>query len=169
MAQTASGAIKLAAHRTGFTVSEYATRINNGEKWCFRCRSWLNRALFGRDVSRSDGLASACADCRRARCRATYRRKPPELRKRSGPQPAQCRDGDKRQARSRINHAISAGRLMPPNALPCVDCGHKWQPGERRHEYDHYAGYTADAHFKVEPVCTLCHSRRSQNERRRGK
>lgn len=77
-----------------------------------------------------------------------------------GPAPNPPRDGDKKQARQRINVEVRSGRRPHPNTLPCVGCGHIWNEGERRHEYDHYKGYAAENHFEVEPVCTLCHRAR---------
>lgn len=55
---------------------------------------------------------------------------------------------------------------MPhPNTVPCKDCGHVWEVGERRHEYDHHLGYLAKHHYDVEVVCTQCHSKREGNRR----
>lgn len=82
------------------------------------------------------------------------------LTERPGPAPQPPRDGDRRQARQRINVEVKSGRRPHPNTLPCVDCGHVWSEGERRHEYDHYLGYAAEHHFHVEVVCTKCHARR---------
>lgn len=79
---------------------------------------------------------------------------------RSGPKPMPPRDGDKVQARQRINVEVRTGRRAHPNSLPCKDCGHVHTPGGRRHEYDHYLGYEAAHHSAVEPVCTLCHVKR---------
>lgn len=77
-----------------------------------------------------------------------------------GPKPYPPRDGDKKQARQRVNVEVRTGHRPHPNKLPCSDCGHIWRKGERRHEYDHYKGYAAKHHYDVEPVCTLCHARR---------
>ncbi len=79
---------------------------------------------------------------------------------RSGPKPMPPRDGDKVQARQRINVEVRTGRRPHPNTLPCCDCGHQHGPGERRHEYDHHLGYDANHHGDVQPVCTLCHAKR---------
>ncbi len=78
-----------------------------------------------------------------------------------GPVPMPPRDGDKRQARQRINVEVRTGYRPHPNDLPCTDCGHTWSSSERRHEYDHYLGYGAENHMSVESVCTTCHARRS--------
>jgi hypothetical protein len=77
-----------------------------------------------------------------------------------GPPPKLPRDGDKLQARQRINVEVRTGRRPHPNELPCTDCGHVWSEGERRHEYDHHKGYAPEHHLEVEPVCTLCHATR---------
>lgn len=82
-------------------------------------------------------------------------------RSKFGPPPSPPRDGDKVQARQRVNVLVRTGRLAHPNSLPCVDCGHIWKQGERRHEYDHHLGYAAKHHYDVEPVCTFCQRRRS--------
>lgn len=77
-----------------------------------------------------------------------------------GPCPKPPENGNKRQARQRINVEVRTGYRPHPNTLPCVDCGHVWKDGERRHEYDHAKGYGPEAHYVVESVCTLCHSKR---------
>ena len=82
---------------------------------------------------------------------------------RPGPAPKSPRDGDREQARQRINVEVRTGRRMHPNALPCVDCAHEWREGERRHEYDHHRGYAADFHYDVVAVCTTCHARRARD------
>lgn len=79
---------------------------------------------------------------------------------RPGPAPLPPRDGDKAQARQRINVEVRSGRRPHPNTLPCADCAHVHTEGERRHEYDHHLGYSAEHHLDVEPVCTLCHAKR---------
>lgn len=82
---------------------------------------------------------------------------------RPGPAPKPPRDGDKEQARQRINVEVRMGRRPHPNTLPCADCGHVWESGARRHEYDHHLGYAAAHHYDVEPVCTVCHAKRDGN------
>lgn len=82
-----------------------------------------------------------------------------------GPKPYPPRDGDKKQARQRINVEVQWGRRPHPNTLACVDCGHVWSEGERRHEYDHHKGYAAAHHYDVEPVCTLCHAARDSTKK----
>lgn len=79
---------------------------------------------------------------------------------RPGPAPNPPRDGDKKQARQRINVEVTNGVRPHPNTFPCADCNHVWKKGERRHEYDHHLGYAAEHHYDVEPVCTTCHAAR---------
>lgn len=54
---------------------------------------------------------------------------------RPGPAPKPPRDGDRRQARQRINVEVRHGWRPHPNTIPCTDCAHVWSDGERRHEY----------------------------------
>ncbi len=77
-----------------------------------------------------------------------------------GPSPNLPIDGNKKQARQRINVEVRTGYRPHPNKLPCTDCGHIYKDGEPRHEYDHYKGYLAENHLDVEPVCTFCHAKR---------
>jgi hypothetical protein len=90
---------------------------------------------------------------------ASYPRINP-LSGRSGPAPKPAMDGDRKQARHRVNMEVKSGHRPHPTELPCVDCGHVWKLGERRHEYDHHLGYAAEHHLDVEPVCTTCHTLR---------
>lgn len=76
---------------------------------------------------------------------------------RPGPAPKRSRDGDKLQARQKINSLVFSGQLPKPNDLPCVDCGHVYKKDGTRHEYDHYLGYGSENHLKVEAVCKRCH------------
>ncbi len=46
-----------------------------------------------------------------------------------------------------------------PNTLPCVDCGHVWFEGERRHQYVDSAGEVSE-HDDAVVVCILCHQKR---------
>lgn len=77
-----------------------------------------------------------------------------------GPAPQPACDGDKKQARHRVNVLVRTGKIPHPNDLPCADCSHEWKAGERRHEYDHHKGYKAKHHEDVEAVCTTCHAQR---------
>jgi hypothetical protein len=60
MAQTRSGAIKIAAKRVGVPVDEYLAHMAIGEKWCYSCKRWHSRSIFTIDRSRHDGLAATC-------------------------------------------------------------------------------------------------------------
>lgn len=160
MAQTPEGAVKVAAQAAGCLPDEYRRRVAAGEKWCTLDRAWHPKAEFGRDGSRPDGLAASCRQSRRDDGRRRYVPSP-------APEPGRsyvaARDGDREQARGRVNYLVRMGLLPDPNTLSCVDCGHVWNEGERRHEYDHNLGYEAEHHEHVEPVCTTCHARRARD------
>lgn len=159
MAGSAVGALKRRASSAGVSVELLLEHERRGEHWCFRCRAFHPRSAFGDDRTRPDGRDRSCKESRNRSARERYVPHPPE---RYGPLPAPPRDGDRVQARQRINVLVSTGRLAHPNTLPCAGCGHVWADGERRHEYDHHEGYAADKHLVVEPVCTTCHRARSE-------
>lgn len=156
MAITPEGARKIAAAKAGVSIEEYLQRQASGFKHCVLCRDWHNAEAFGKDRTRYDGLASSCRDAKARRHRECY--KPKERTKPPGPAPMLARDGDKVQARQRINVLVRTGKLASPNDLPCAGCGHSGD--DRRHEYDHHRGYAAEHHYEVEAVCSVCHSRR---------
>lgn len=158
MAQTKSGAELVAAKKSGVSAEEYRRRIANGEKRCSTCKLWLRVVAFGKDATRYDRLSPVCSDCKRAKSRAKWIPKPRVSKK--GQRFAAIRDGDREQARYRANHLIKIGRLENPNKLPCFDCGHRGE--DRRHEYDHFAGYSAERQECVQAVCTVCHAKRSR-------
>ncbi len=158
MAGTVVGAMKGAARRLGMDPKAYAGRLLAGERWCNAHKVWEPIAAFGDDRTRPDGIAPTCRAGKNERERRLYI---PHPAQRHGPLPSPARDGDKRQARRRINVEVRTGRRPHPNTLPCTDCQHVWAPGERRHEYDHAKGYGAAFHLFVEPVCTRCQSKRA--------
>jgi hypothetical protein len=160
MAGNAVGAMKRVAQRAGLPVEVFAARVANGEKYCWRCRKLHQRSAFNPDVSRSDGLDPACRDSRNAAKRGQYIRRG-RVSKR-GSFYAKTRDGDKKQARARVNHRVDVGMIPDPNDLPCTDCGHVYKTGERRHEYDHHCGYGSAHQLDVQPVCTRCHRKREK-------
>lgn len=125
---------------------------------CSRCRQVQPVEAFARDRSRPFGHTYVCKTCRNAQGRQLYT--PRGAPQRYGPLPALPRPGDKRQARRRVNVLVRTGKLRAPNELPCADCGHLYQPGDRRHEYDHYLGYGESHHLAVQPVCIICHHKR---------
>lgn len=154
-----AGALQVAAKRIGISVDEYLRNISDGFKWCHVCKSWRERSSFSSDRSRNDGLTASCRDCRSKTSKSKYQ---PRDRKR-GRRYAVARDGDQSQARGRVNHLSRVGVLPKPNKVPCVDCGHVGD--DRRHEFDHFAGYQSDQHELVEVVCSKCHSKRHPKSR----
>ncbi len=119
------------------------------------CRTWQVLANFNLDQSRGDGKVSLCRTCQSQVARQSYTQR----ERARGRIYVPFRDGDKKQARARINHLIHLGLLPNPNALPCFDCGDVNE--EKRHEYDHYLGYASHHHEDVQPVCSACHHRRA--------
>jgi len=152
MAQTPEGALKGFAKRAGCSVRKYLARRSRGEKWCMYCKMWHPIAEFGKDRTRHDGYVPSCRESKNAQQRRKYQ---PRSRPAAGRRFKVPRDGDKIQARSRVNTLVKYGLIPKPNDLPCVDCGHIG-PG-RRHEYHHCKGYAAKHHETVEAVCTKCH------------
>jgi hypothetical protein len=161
MAQTAIGAAKIRAAHLGMALADFQRR-NIAEKWCTGCKAWHSRSIFGADASRPDGLASSCQPSRSESVRR--RRIPRPRRSQAGVYKVSARDGDKKQARRRVNHAVDTGRLADPNTLPCADCGHAYD-GKTRHEYDHHLGYSAEYQMSVEAVCSSCHHAREAKRR----
>lgn len=141
------------------------TRIEWTErtKMCSACGLSKGASHFAADRSRADGLTYWCRDCRNRRSRELY---VPVARPKPGRRFVPVRAGDVRQARRRVNYLIDAGLLPDPNEVACFDCGHRWAPGERRHEYDHHRGYDEVHHEDVQSVCTSCHHRRERTRRR---
>ena len=149
------GALKVAAKRVNVSLEEYIQRQSAGQRWCTGHKNWHDVAAFGSDATQRDGIARSCFEWRRANHAKQYT---PRQNRRYGPLPYAPRDGDKKQARQRINVEVRTGKRTHPNALACVDCGHIGS--DKRHEYDHFPGYAAKHHYDVEPVCTTCHHRR---------
>lgn len=161
MAQTRAGAALAAAHMLGIPPGEYAAQKEAGNKWCFACQAWHPTGDFGKDRSRLDGLKARCNESAKRVYRETY---VPTPRPAAGRRFVPARDGDKVQARRRIDHLINIGHLPDPDSVPCMDCGHDSGPPPR-HEYDHHLGYAAEHHEDVEPVCAPCHHTRERNRR----
>jgi len=153
------GTLKVAAKRIGIPFYEYKKRIANGEKWCHGCKDWHHKSAFGKDKNRGDKLSAICRDYRNRNAREKYVPVPKYMRKKPGPKRITNRDGDKRQARKRVNQEVKIGNLPNPNELACTDCGHIGN--DKRHEYDHYLGYSEEHFFDVEPLCSRCHIHRA--------
>lgn len=131
----------------------YVAQTSLGQRLCWRCNAWHSLSEFESDPSRSDGLTQSCRASRSINVQRTGR---------SGPLPRPPLDGDKIEARQRVNVEVQNGRFPHPNDVPCVDCGHLWTEGEgaRQHQYDHYLGYGAAHHYDVQIVCSRCHGAR---------
>lgn len=83
---------------------------------------------------------------------------------RKGTRLAKTRDGDKKQARARINHLIYIGFLPDPNTLICSSC--KNTKKSKRNEYHHHNGYTAEYHEDVIVLCSVCHAELHKNRKK---
>ncbi len=57
------GVIKVAAKRTGYSFDEYTAFIQQGLKYCTKCKKWKDRSYYYKDSSRGDGLKACCVDC----------------------------------------------------------------------------------------------------------
>ena len=143
---SALGVEKAAARRIGATHEQYQARMVGGERWCTGCKEWHPISHFSNDCTRGCGLSAQCLKTKRQRPRG--RRVPEHDR-----------------ARYVVNLAVRYCRLPAANSLPCADCGHLWTEGERRHEYDHYKGYSPEHQLTVQAVCTTCHAGREKGRR----
>ncbi|MEG4518853.1 hypothetical protein [Microcoleus sp. AT9b-C5] len=168
MVLTKLGGQKIAAGKIGISIEEYQQNLKAGLKWCFGCQSWLKLNRFNQSKNARDGKDNRCKICRRAFDRRRYQ--PIPIAKPRGFPPVPGRDGDKNQARNRVNYAVSRNKLPRARNIPCVDCGHLGDDGVpprklRLHEYDHYKGYDAVNHLEVECVCVPCHIDRERQRR----
>lgn len=158
MAQTKIGAARVLARKAGLSLEAYLRRCVT-HKYCWRCKLMQARASFAIDRSRHDGLVASCRtstnDASRKHYTPTLKPRRRHVWIKSG------RDGDKKQARRRVNYLVERGRIPRPDALPCTDCGQRWKRGLPRHEYDHHKGYAAKHHLDVQAVCRPCHDARS--------
>ena len=131
-------------------------------KWCTSCKAEHPISAFGKDVTRGDGLAARCLASRRVKVR-----KPQTGRLGRRQWLVQTRDGDKKQARRRINYLVEQGRIPRPDDLPCTDCCDELYINHYRHEYDHARGYDGENQLYVEAVCSRCHHNREDARRAR--
>lgn len=135
-----------------------------GTRACGKCFRDLSLDEFPIDRSRPLGRGYVCKECRNASSRSGYVKKGlPGKRGWIVP----IRDGDKKQARRRVNYLVEQGIIPHPEDLPCFDCGDMVFVEPHRHEYDHALGYDGENQLYVEPVCSKCHHNRE--EVRRGK
>lgn len=69
--------------------------------------------------------------------------------------------GEDSAARQQVDEYVRSGRWPDPNTRTCMDCGHVWFRGERRHHYDvdHLDRLVEDPE-DVHVVCVLCRQQR---------
>lgn len=58
------GVLKIAAKRIGIDFKDYIKKINQGLKYCYKCKNWKTKKQFCKDSARGDGLSSLCKSCR---------------------------------------------------------------------------------------------------------
>ncbi|MFY9225282.1 MAG: HNH endonuclease [Blastocatellia bacterium] len=58
------GVLKIAAARIGISFEQYTKLIEEGNKWCMKCKGWKAVDKFGFDKTRGDGRTSTCTQCR---------------------------------------------------------------------------------------------------------
>ena len=167
MANTKLRGEKAAACKIGCTWQEYFQKRQSGFKWCSACKTWTPLAFFNRDSGAIDGKSNKCKSCSRAKDRQRYKPVPLDLQKPRGFAVHPPRDGDKQQARNRVNREVAKGKLPHARTVPCTDCGHIGS--DRLHEYDHYLGYASINHLAVECVCVPCHNKREQQRKKQEK
>lgn len=163
MVLTKIGGVKIAAAKLGISVEQYQQNVKSGLKWCFSCQAWVKVRLFNLDASSRDGKDNRCRSCRQLFDRQRYHPVPIEQRKSRGFPAKPGRDGDKNQARNRVNYAVASNKLARARNIPCVDCGHLGP--DRIHDYDHHKGYDAVNHLEVECVCVPCHVDRERQRK----
>lgn len=139
------------------------TGISWTDATCTACGVPKLLTEFAIDRSHANGHTSVCRECRNARQRARYVKK--GRAQRLGILLAPTRDGDRKQARARVNHLVETGVLPRPEDLGCMDCGDMQGFDAARHEYDHARGYDGANQLYVEPVCTHCHRVREEAQR----
>jgi len=137
MAQTKHGAQLVAAQKIGVSVSGYDRMIRLGFKWCYKCREWNLRSMFGMDNSRHDKKKAKCFNCTRVE----------PLRKRRLRRPS-VKQGNR--AAEAVRQAIKRGILPPVQTQFCI-CGNQAK------NYHHYKGYAKENFLDVVPVCVSCH------------
>lgn len=155
------GAFKRAAAKIGISLNEYIDRLERGQKHCIDCRQWKDRGEFHPDKTRWDGTSAKCKACSSMRGIESHSPVDPSALKICGPERESPRGGDKIHARHLINLDVAKNRRPNPNDLYCAKCGHKGD--DKRHEYHHHMGYSAEHAYDVVALCSICHSEEDQN------
>ena len=149
------GILKIAAKKAGLTLDEYQRRTDAGLKRCTFCEEWKPLDKFAADASRWDGKTAGCVECRNGRAKEIYDPVSVLFALPAGPRRVARRNGDKSQAKARINSDVEHGLRPNANDLFCSKCGHKGP--DRRHEYHHIMGCEEMHHYDVLPLCSKCH------------
>ncbi len=131
---------KISAQKIGISYEEYLDKLSQGLKWCWKCKTWKLKEMFGIDKNRHDGLHAVCQLCRRTQ---------------TGLPKLPSKQSLDKQARTAVGYAVTSGRLVKASQLPCFDCG------KQAREYDHYKGYEKENWFAIQAVCSSCHKKRT--------
>jgi hypothetical protein len=71
--------IAVAAGRIKISALEYEKHLKNGEKYCYKCKTWKLHKQFGKAVQRHDGLNPICKPCLREEWQRKYIRHPKQV------------------------------------------------------------------------------------------
>ena len=137
MAQTAAGAIKVAAKKVGLSEDEYKRRLSAGLKRCTKCKQWKNTSEYGIDTSRFDGQKAACRTCSRVPVKRAQR--------------FIATAREKQRAHDAIRWAVKRGFMTAAITLKCSRCH---APAK---QYHHHKGYAREHVLNVIPLCVSCH------------
>ena len=153
-------AIRKTASKAGISVEQYLANEKFGMKWCTDCESFVDQDYFydtsSRGRARKHSYCKSCSRIRSKRANDLRLSTSEEFSKRE----TFPRDGDKKQARYRVNREVHKGNLPHAQTVACIDCGHVGS--DKKHHYDHYLGYAGINHLAVECVCVSCHQKRER-------
>lgn len=139
---------------------------------CGTCKQDKPGDDFYRNKSKPTGFNTTCKTCYKAWFRSYYD-KNEERRKantaawiKANPERVSAykaatryRYSNQLKARAAVNNAIRDKRFPHAQDFACFDCK---APAS---EWDHYAGYSKEHWFDVDPVCRECHDKRGRVRR----
>lgn len=134
------GVLKGTVMRLGLSMEDYLALLENGHKYCWKCRTWKPLASFNIDRSRPDGHKAICRCCSRVAKRRSFLPGPPDSR--TGYLAVEA-----------VRAAIRCGELPRADEVACAHCGQ-----QARH-YHHRNGYGQEALLDVIPLCVSCHKK----------
>lgn len=125
-------------------------------KYCTKCNEEKSLDCFSKDKSRKGGLQVYCKVCaKKYKQTEAVKAVQAKYKQTEAGKAAQRRGHAKhpseRKARTKVNHAITAGRLVRPEKCSVVDCE------STRVEAHHYLGYEEEHWLDVEWFCKKHH------------